>query len=54
MNIKSSTPKAIALFASVAMTFNPGRAQNDQCDGGAIKTHDAYLYGRFETRLKST
>ena len=54
MNIKSSAPKAIALFASVAMTFNPGRAQNDQCDGGAIKTHDAYLYGRFETRMKST
>lgn len=28
--------------------------QNDQCDGGAIKTHEAYLYGRFETRMAST
>ena len=29
-------------------------AQNDQCDGGALKTHDAFLYGRFETRMSST
>ena len=28
--------------------------QNDQCDGGALKTHEAYLYGRFETRMSST
>lgn len=29
-------------------------SQNDQCDGGALKTHEAFLYGRFETRMSST
>ena len=43
------------LFAPLVMVLSLGVwAQNDQCDGGALKTHDAYLYGRFETRMSST
>lgn len=41
---------AICLLFAVRPLF----AQNDVCDGGAIKTHEAYLYGRFETRMQST
>ena len=43
-------------FALGLGLLNPRDAhgQNDQCDGGALKTHEAYLYGRFETRMSST
>ena len=43
------------LLAVLITTLSPSSwAQNDQCDGGAIKTHEAFLYGRFETRMSST
>lgn len=41
-----STP-SLFLFLSQICT-------QDVRDGGAIKAHDAYLYGRFETRMQST
>ena len=43
-------PTVLLTLASSLPVF----AQNDQCDGGAVKTHEAYLYGRFETRMQST
>jgi len=48
--------KALAFLLFVVLTIlgEPVWSQNDQCDGGAIKSHEAYLYGRFETRMQST
>ena len=50
--------RAFLLYAPIALVALASSfavwAQNDQCDGGAVKTHDAYLYGRFETRMQST
>lgn len=50
--------RAFLLYAPIALAAIGSSfavwAQNDQCDGGAVKTHDAYLYGRFETRMQST
>ena len=46
---------SLVLFALLMLASCPDVwAQNDQCDGGALKTHDAFLYGRFETRMSST
>ena len=47
--------KKILLFTLLFIaTFKVDYAQNDECDGAAIRTHEAYLYGRFETKMKST
>ena len=47
--------KKIFLFTLLfTVIFKVDYAQNDECDGAAIRTHEAYLYGRFETKMKST
>ena len=47
--------KKIFLFTLLFIAiFKVDYAQNDECDGAAIRTHEAYLYGRFETKMKST
>lgn len=47
-------PKQVLFTLTLAILSLAARGQNDQCDGGALKTHDAFLYGRFETRMSST
>ena len=47
-------PSHVLFALLIAVPSLAAWAQNDQCDGGALKTHDAFLYGRFETRMSST
>ena len=46
--------KILLLTLLFIATFKVDYAQNNECDGAAIRTHEAYLYGRFETKMKST
>lgn len=47
--------KRILLFLALSTSmFNVDYAQNNECDGSAIRSHDSFLYGRFETKMKST
>ena len=56
LEYSSSVFMKMILFFSLLFiaNFKVDYAQNDECDGAAIRTHEAYLYGRFETKMKST
>lgn len=43
--------KRISIFLLSALGLLPSYSQ--ECIGGAIRTHEAYLYGRFEVAMKS-
>ena len=47
-------PSHVLFALLMAVSSLAAWSQNNQCDGGALKTQEAFLYGRFETRMSST
>ncbi len=43
----------LALSAVLALVSIAATARGQDCHSGAVQTHDAYLYGRFEVRMQS-
>ena len=55
LEFSSNMSKKVLFFILFLLSvFQVNYAQNDECDGAAIRTHESYLYGRFETKMKST